>query len=200
MNRSAPDQPSDVELVRQAQSGVRAAFDALVVRYQDRIYNACYRMCHDPTDAADLAQTAFMKAFEGLRRFETRASFYTWLFRIAFNVTMSHRRSAGRRPRSLDDPQGGGTPAGERVTAGTEDAGAAAERAELRERVAAALAQLEPEYRAAVVLKDIEDLDYAAIAEILEVPIGTVKSRIHRGRMMLRDLLSTRTDLDRARA
>ncbi len=144
-------------------------------------------MCHNYADALDLAQATFLKALEHLQRFRGRASFYTWLFRIAVNEVMSHRRAQGRRtPASLDELRDRGrTPTEPHATG----AAATAEQRELQERVAWALEQLDDEFRVAVVLKDIEDMDYAAIADVLEVPVGTVKSRIHRGRLMLRELL-----------
>lgn len=190
MNRSVYEHdPSDAELVRRAQRGAPAAFAELVSRYQDRVFNTCYRMCHNDADALDLTQSTFLRALEALGQYEGRSSFYTWLFRIAVNLTMSHRRSRQRRPTvSLDAARGDGhadVPFG----AQEDQVAATSEQRELKERIEQAMEQLEDDYRAAVVLKDIEDLDYASIAEILDVPVGTVKSRIHRGRMMLRELL-----------
>lgn len=189
---SNPQEPelTDAELVRQAQEGASAAFAELVSRYQNRVFNTCYRMCHNYDDALDLTQSAILQALQNLRRFQARANFYTWLFRIAVNLTISHRRTAGRRAtRTLDESGNDG-----RVTAATPPGRAAevsqpVEQRELQQRVEWALAQLDDEFRAAVVLKDIEDMDYASIAEVLEVPVGTVKSRIHRGRLLLRELL-----------
>ncbi len=192
MNRAAGDsEVGDLELVRRAQGGDAAAFAGLVTRYQDRIYNTCYRMCHRHADALDLTQTTLLKALEALPRFETRSNFFTWLFRIAVNVTITHRRSQCRRAAaSLDaDPYD----ARNREPAAADDGNGAscgAENDELHTRLEAALLQLDDGFRAAVVLKDIEDFDYATIAEILAIPVGTVKSRIHRGRAMLRALLT----------
>lgn len=192
MNRPAHEADlHDAELVRRAQSGVPAAFAVLVSRYQDRVYNTCYRMCHNHADALDLTQTTFLKALEALPRFEQRANFFTWLFRIAVNLTMTHRRTSGRRRTGSLDAGAEETGRREPAAHGADtDAAATVEQEELHARVAWALAQLDDEFRAAVVLKDIEDMDYAAIAEVLGVPIGTVKSRIHRGRMLLRELLA----------
>ncbi|MEW6249761.1 MAG: sigma-70 family RNA polymerase sigma factor [Planctomycetota bacterium] len=191
MNRSASEhEPTDAELVCQAQRGRSAAFGELVARYQDRVFNVCYRMCHNHADALDLTQSAFLKALEALPRFESRANFYTWLFRIAVNLAISRRRDATRRGAApLDEAAhcNGRLPDG--LERRPERVDEELERQELHARVVWALQQLDEEFRAAVILKDIEELDYAAIAEVLEVPIGTVKSRIHRGRLMLRDLL-----------
>jgi RNA polymerase sigma-70 factor (ECF subfamily) len=99
VNRAAKDvEVKDAELVHRAQGGDAAAFAALVSRYQDRVYNTCYRMCHHHADALDATQTTFLKALEGLGRFQARSSFFTWLFRIAVNVVISERRTRRRRP------------------------------------------------------------------------------------------------------
>ncbi len=203
VNRQTADTgPDDAELVQRAQRGGAEAFAELVSRHQDRVYNTCYRLCHDHATALDLTQTTFLKALEALPRFEARSSFYTWLFRIAVNAAFSERRARRRRQTvSLDDPDASGRGRESAAPPERHDAARTAERKEMYQQVEAALDRLEPEFRVAVVLKDIENMDYATIAEILEVPVGTVKSRIHRGRLMLRDLLtSERTELGHRRA
>lgn len=189
---SAARETMDIDgaLVRRARNGDSAAFGMLVSRYQDRVLNACYRLCGSRDDAEDLTQTAFVKAYEALPRFEAKSSFYTWLFRIAVNLTLSHRRSRGRRKTiSLD---GGDDDRRPDPAAADEDTDVArtAERNELREHLSAALAELDAEFRAVVVLKDIENMDYATIAQVLDLPLGTVKSRLHRGRLALRERLT----------
>lgn len=201
MNRLAQEHDlSDAELVRRAQGGAPAAFAELVSRYQDRVFNTCYRMCHNHADALDLTQSTFLRALESLTAFEGRSNFYTWLFRIAVNLTMTHRRKKLRRPvQSLGGPVDAEHCLPDPPASDNDDAvSRPGERHELRDRVEWALAQLEDEFRAAVVLKDIEGMDYASIAEVLDVAIGTVKSRIHRGRMLLRDLLAERKTVDQA--
>ena len=198
VNRQPADiGPSDTALVRRAQRGRPEAFAELVARYQDRVYNTCYRLCRDDAEALDLTQSTFLKALESLPRFESRSKFYTWLFRIAVNLAFSQRRNRQRRRTvSLENPGGQGGSWEPAASAERHDVSQEIEQREASERVQAALARLEPEFRAAVVLKDIENMDYATIAEILEVPVGTVKSRIYRGRMMLRQLLTEeRTEL-----
>lgn len=188
---------TDVALVARARAGDGQAFGALVERYQDRVFNTCLRICGSSADAADLTQSAFIKAFETLPGFESRSSFFTWLFRIAVNLALSHGRRRRRAALSLDAL---GDAAGD-VARPQREAADPARRlidAELREQIEWALEQLDDEFRAAVVLKDVEDLDYAAIAEVLDVPIGTVKSRISRGRATLRELLVAR-EADRGR-
>ncbi|MGD8452669.1 MAG: sigma-70 family RNA polymerase sigma factor [Phycisphaerae bacterium] len=194
MNRQPADiRPGDDALVEQAQRGRPQAFAELVARYQDRVYNVCYRLCGQEADALDLTQSTFLKALEALPQFEARSTFYTWLFRIAVNLAFSQRRRERRRrtvslSEAVDDGERRSEPA---APAETYDAAHDADTQEQYARATAALARLAPEFRAAVVLRDIEDLDYAAIAEILGVPPGTVKSRIYRGRTMLHEMLST---------
>jgi RNA polymerase sigma-70 factor (ECF subfamily) len=147
-------------------------------------------MCHNHADALDLTQSAFLRALEALPRFRARATFYTWLYRIAVNLTLSHRRARSRKPalslhRAEDDGPSFEPPAASESSDPVRQVG----QAELQRQLERALEQLDEEFRVAVVLRDIEELDYATIAEILEVPVGTVKSRIHRGRMMLREWL-----------
>lgn len=179
---------SDAALVERVRSGEAAAFDELVVKYQDRVFNTCYRMCGNHADAADLAQTAFIQAYRALHTFRGRSGFFTWMFRIAANVTLSHRRRRG--PRLVSQVPDGDHPVTQHA-AGPRDGDGfeAVEREETRRRLEAALARLDEEFRIVVVLKDVEEMDYAAIADTLDLPLGTVKSRLHRGRMMLRDLL-----------
>jgi RNA polymerase sigma-70 factor (ECF subfamily) len=179
----------DATLVRRCQTGDPAAFSLLVGRYQDKVYNAVYRMVGRHEDAADLTQDAFLKAFAGLAGFRGGSGFYTWIFRIAANAAISHRRKHGRV--TAADFGGEAEPAGRSLGRGSEPTGpvGSAERSEAGERIQWALDRLDPEFRAALVLKDIEGCDYDEIAAILEVPLGTVKSRIHRARMEMRRLL-----------
>lgn len=188
--------PDEAALVEQARSGDMAALSRLVSRYQDRIVNTCYRLCGNVDDAQELAQDAFLQATRHIGGFEQRAHFYTWLFRIAVNLSLSHRRKRGRAPRltihageaedlAMHDHDGW---SGRR----SEDAMEPAARLSAREthtRVMAELEQLEDDYRTVVVLRDIEGFDYQQIADILEVAVGTVKSRLHRARMQLRERL-----------
>jgi len=147
-------------------------------------------MCHNEADALDLTQSTFLKALEGIGKFQGRSKFYTWVFRIAVNLAISHRRTAARQTQISLDTVHKESPGSNGSAAGNDDVSRRAEQRELHERLEAALQQLDDEFRAAVVLKDIEDLDYASIAEILDVPVGTVKSRIHRARLLLRQMLS----------
>jgi len=199
VNRSAPEpDPTDAELVQRAQGGDPAAFAGLVSRYQDRVFNTCYRMCHHQADALDLTQAVFLRALEALPRYRSSANFFTWMYRIALNLMLTDRRRHRRRRTLPLDASGRHTPA--EPAAHEPDGSEVVRRQETAARVQWALDQLDDEFRAAVVLKDIENLNYATIAEILGVPVGTVKSRIHRGRLLLRDLLNEeRTAVDAAR-
>lgn len=180
---------SEAELIRRAKRGDADSFGHLVTRYQDRVYNTMYRMSNSHADAMDLTQTAFLKAYQALGRFDARAGFYTWLFRIAANLATSHYRSRARRPtlslHRADDERDHDPPA-------TKDADPQGRqtRRDLSQRLERALAALPEDFRVAVVLKDLEDLDYSTIGEILGVPLGTVRSRIHRGRRLLREILT----------
>src|ERR1043166_176920 len=173
----------DRDLVSRARAGDRTAFGELVRLYQDRVFNTCLRIIGDRQTAEDLTQEAFIKAHASIERFDGRAAFFTWLYRIAVNLCLSARRV--KRPmNSLDN---GGV--ARRLTDGGPSPSALADRREQYGAVLAALAELDEEHRAVVVLRDIESLDYSEIGEILGVPTGTVKSRLHRGRMALRERL-----------
>jgi RNA polymerase sigma-70 factor, ECF subfamily len=187
----------DALLVEQVRAGDMSAFSRLVARYQDRIVNTCWRISGNLDDAQDLAQDAFLRAFESIGSFQHRAGFYTWLFRIAVNLAISHRRKTGRVVKlSLHAPDGsfrGDHQAARlvgRVTRETDDPSARLVSREVGRLVAEGIEQLEDESRAVLVLRDIEGLDYQQISEILDLPMGTVKSRLYRARMELRGRLA----------
>ena len=182
---------SDAELVSQAQRGNAEAFGQLVLKYQDRVFNTMYRMCHNHADAMDLTQTAFVRAFEAIDRFAAKANFYTWIYRIAVNGLISQRRAEKRRPRLALHVGNEDGFASDPPAPAEADPVRRADNSEQCVRVSAALAQVDEEFRLAVLLRDVEGLDYQTISEILDAPVGTVKSRIHRGRLMLRDLLAS---------
>lgn len=189
----------DAVLVERAQGGDMSAFGLLVSKYQDKVYNTCWRMCGHVEDARDLTQETFFRAYQSLASFRGHSGFYTWVFRIAVNVTISHRRKAKhRRTQSLDRNEDATTPADplrDRVV--DESAPQPASRVlvtELQQHVEKALDALDPDHRAVVVLRDLEGFDYAEIARILEVAPGTVKSRLHRARAALREQLKPYMD------
>lgn len=195
--RETTSSREDVDLIERCQRGQTAAYGELVRRYQDRVFNVCWRMCGNRADAEDLTQDAFVKALKAIDRFDGRSAFYTWLFRIAVNLVISERRKKSRgRTVSLDSPgkDRNGEPArswaDERLVSGEGDPDDRILREERRALVADALAALEEDHRVVVVLRDLESLDYHQIADILSLPIGTVKSRLHRARLALRERLS----------
>ncbi len=186
----------DAALVAACQNGQMQAFGSLVAKHQDRLFNTVLRVCGNHDDAAELCQEAFMRALEKISTFRRQSQFYTWLYRIAMNLAISHRRKTGRvRVSSLSpDPELGDSQANGLIAAskGKRDGDPShlASAAESHRRVLAAIDALADEYRVVVVLRDIEDMDYEQIAAVLAVPVGTVKSRLHRGRCMLRERLA----------
>ena len=177
----------EAALIERCRTGDAASFTPLVRMYQDRVYNLCFRMCGAHAEAEDFAQEAFVRAYQSIDRFDGRARFYTWLFRIAVNLVISRRRRTARvRMQPLD-----GDGDGRAWTAGAVDGGpvAAACENERHMLVHAALAELDEEQRCIITLRDLESLSYDEIADILNVPAGTVKSRLHRARMALREKL-----------
>lgn len=184
----------DLALVAAARAGDAAALDRLLRRHYDRIYAVCRRVTGHDADAADAAQEALMAVVRGLPRFDGRSSFGTWVYRIATNASLDELRRRRRRP--LLAQAGGESPQPEPVDhASSAQLDAVATRSELD----LGLAQLTEEFRVPVVLRDVADLDYAEIAAILDVPLGTVKSRIARGRAMLGAALVGNSSDDRER-
>ena len=186
----------DALLVEQVRAGDMSAFSRLVARYQDRIVNTCWRISGNLDDAQDLAQEAFLHALESIGSFQQRAGFYTWLFRIAVNLALSHRRKSARVVKlSLHGSDGhlrsdhqAARLVG-RVTREGDDPSARLMSCEAARLVAEGIEQLDDESRAVIVLRDIEGFDYQQIAEMLDLPLGTVKSRLYRARMELRERL-----------
>lgn len=190
-------------MLARCRAGDARAYGALVSAYQDRVLNVCWRMCGRREDAEDLTQEAFVRGYQQLHRFTGHARFYTWVYRIAVNLALSARRRPSILRHASFDAGAAGQD-GNRDGDGHHRSVASSERApidaaaanESRELVAAALEQLEPDHRAVVVLRDLDGLDYDEIAEILDVPRGTVKSRLHRGRAVLRERLAGRLGED----
>lgn len=191
MPSETPLRAPDSELALRAQQGDEPAFAELLSRYEQRVYNLCFRLCRNHADALDVAQTAYVKAWQALPRYESRAGFFTWLYRIAVNQALSQRRARrGKVAARLGTGEMGDEPGGVPEPAVNDDPSRRMELEEMQRQLETALAALDDEFRAPVVLRDIEELDYSTIAEILDVPVGTVKSRIFRGRSMLRELLT----------
>lgn len=176
-----------------AQAGDRAALDALLRRHHDRIHAVCRRLAGNEADALDATQEALIAIARGIGRFDGRAAFSTWAYRVATNACLDELRRRRRRPTpGLPDDLDAGI--GGHPSAPTDVPGIDG----LPDRLAidAALAQLPREFQAPVVLRDLCDLDYAEIASVLEIPPGTVRSRIARGRAQLAALLDPRNQTD----
>jgi RNA polymerase sigma-70 factor (ECF subfamily) len=182
-------------LVRRCVSGDAAAWQEIVQQYHRRIYNICYRFSGSPDDASDLAQEVFIKMYRTLSTFDTtRASFMTWVTTVTRNLLVDHFRK-GKYDRITDslDATPGSQEDGITIADQLEDKSASPETKmrsqETQKLVHEALKRLSPELREAVILRDLQDMDYKDIAKVLNVPEGTVKSRINRGRTELARLL-----------
>jgi len=195
----APGDASDEVLAERAALGSHDAFDTLALRYQARIYRLASRLV-GVDDALDVVQEAFLSAFRHLGTFRRESKFSTWLYRIAMNAALMHRRSrARRRTDSLDeflptfeaDGSHRGTPAALQVAARADEL---LDRRLVAEKVRALLDQLPETSRSAFVLRDLEELSTAEVAQILGVDAAAVRQRVHRARLILRGLLSAMTE------
>lgn len=189
----------DLTLAREAVQGQPEAFDLLVRRHQDRVYGVIHRMVADREKAMDLTQETFLKAWKGLGSFGGQSAFFTWLYRIARNVVMSAGRYDAARPKirvSLDEPDRSSDGDGRRMDPEDDLAqpGEGLLVQEQRDLVLEAIQSLPPDFREIVVLRDMQDRSYEEIAELLELPLGTVRSRLHRARMELKERLKSVLD------
>lgn len=174
------------ELVRAAAGGDEDAFAQLVALHEKKVYNLALRMCGNPEDAWDAAQEAFLSAWRGLPAFRGEAGFSTWLYRLTSNAAIDQlRRTRRQRGESSLDDEALGIDAIDRTPSPQERA----EESELRGAVTAGLARLSDSHRQALVLREVQELSYEEIASVLEVDLGTVKSRISRARSALRKIL-----------
>jgi RNA polymerase sigma-70 factor (ECF subfamily) len=192
----------ELEMLRKAQQGDRGAYGQLVVLYQDRLYNAVLRLIGDREEARELTQEAFTRGLMKLHSFRGDASPYTWLFRIAVNLAISQLRKIQRhRVFSLSAPgrNGNGHHGTDDQASSLVDRLAAKDASppprdledrEQAEEVIKALGRLDAEYRAVLVMRDIEGFDYQQMADVLGLPLGTLKSRLFRARLALRDELA----------
>jgi RNA polymerase sigma-70 factor (ECF subfamily) len=191
--RPAAPAGQDVLLIKAFQGGDRAAFDKLVLRHKDKLFNLCYSFLGDYEEANDSSQEAFIKAYQGLKKFRFESSFSTWLYRIAVNTCTNKVKSLAYRQKkmtsSLDNPGGMHE---KRSLDIRDDAPTPLMELEEKERqnlIRKAIDQLPPEHKAVVALRDIEGLSYEEIAEITGSNLGTVKSRLSRARIDLRSKL-----------
>ena len=182
-DRPTSERAADLALIKRVQQGDRSAFDVLVIKYQARILKLIMRYVRNPADAMDVAQEAFIKAYRAAPSFRGDSAFYTWLYRITINTAKNHLVAAGRRPlhydlnaenseqfenfaklRDIDTPEG--------LTLSEE----------IRQTVNRAIADLPDDLRTAIILREIEGMTYEEIAQTMECPVGTVRSRIFRAR------------------
>ncbi len=178
----------DHRLISSCLEGDTAAFGVLVTRYQDRLYNTVYRLVANAEDARDVVQETFLSAYQSLAAFKGDSLFFTWLYRIAINNAISMKRKQRAVLRLTSGLETGAVAEPADRSEATQP-GRAMEMAEDERRVHRALNRLSAEHRTVLVLKDMEGRKYEEMAEILEVPIGTIRSRLHRARMEMRDIL-----------
>ena len=185
-DRPKSERAADLALIKRVQQGDRSAFDVLVIKYQARILKLIMRYVRDPADAMDVAQEAFIKAYRAAPSFRGDSAFYTWLYRITINTAKNHLVAAGRRPlhydlnaenaeqfenfaklKDIDTPEG--------LTLSEE----------IRQTVNQAIADLPDDLRTAIILREIDGMSYEEIAQTMECPVGTVRSRIFRARQSI---------------
>ena len=191
-------QPSDTDLVQRFKDGDRSAYAEIVRRYQDRVYSLAYRWMHDDQIAREVAQDVFLALYRNLEKFRGDAKLSTWIHRVVVNHCKNRRLYRKRRHTELHEPLEGKRvdddgPVRQLAHDGP-STDASAHRTEAQTLVWEALDQLDEEQRAIIVLRDVEDLGYDEISEILGVARGTVKSRLHRARASLARVLSRRID------
>jgi RNA polymerase sigma-70 factor (ECF subfamily) len=178
---------ADWEVVRKVQAGDVAAFDRLILKYRERVYSVIYNLCANREDAADLTQGTFIKAFQSINRFQGQASFFTWLYRIGVNATLTHLRKNRLRTffsfeRIIEEDK-----SSEVLDALTDKTGADRELfvKELQEKLNEALQKLSINHRMVVTLFEIDGLSHNEIAEIMGCSVGTVRSRLHYAKQLL---------------
>jgi len=187
---------ADAMLIERCRQGDSAAMERLILKYQNRIYNVILKICINPDDAAELTQETFVKIIESIAKFESKSSFYTWAFRIAVNLTLNYcQRGARLRLKSLDaedyEHDGNATQTLKEFLSDDSlpDPAMVAQNKELYEIAIESLMKLDDEQRTVVVLRDIEGMNYAQIADVLQVKLGTVRSRLSRARSRLREIM-----------
>ena len=184
---------SELDLVKRCQDGDSEAFDELVTRYRTRVFGMIYNMVHSEPDAWDLAQDSFVKAWKSIKRFRGQSSFYTWIYRIVMNVTIDWLRKKQIKAGGAEfddaiqlkevDPASKTMPKGDAMPSEQ------LEQREIRAEIDKAIAQLSPEHRAVILMKEIDGMQYHEIAETLGCSIGTVMSRLFYARKKLQNLL-----------
>ncbi|HOZ45648.1 MAG TPA: sigma-70 family RNA polymerase sigma factor [Candidatus Hydrogenedentes bacterium] len=185
----------DTGLVAECQSGDSTAFDEIVRRYKDRVYNVVFRFLGNHEDALDVSQEVFVRAYSSIRKFKGDAKVYTWLYSIAANLSRNRLRDSGRKGRdqgtSLEALHEAAPSVAQAASATLDTPREAAERSEMDEVLQRCLEELPDHYRMAFVLRTFEDLSYEEIADVMGCPPGTVKSRLNQARKLLRERLES---------
>lgn len=187
------ERDSDLQLVRRVQAGEVAAFDQLILKYRERLYSVVYNLTSNREDANDLTQEAFIKAFRSIGKFQAKSSFFTWLYRIAVNTTLTHlKRTRLKRFFSFDNLDGEISQSElVEVLASRMQTDKPTLMRELQEKLNDALQTLSLKHRTVVVLHEIEGLSHQEIAEITHSTEGTVRSRLHYAKQQLQSLLQS---------
>lgn len=176
--------------IRQVKKGERSAFEDVIAFYQDKIYRHCFRMIGNAHEAEDIAQEAFIRAYVNIHSFDDRKKFSTWLYRIATNLTIDHIRK--RKPDYYLDAEVKGTQGLDmysQLISGNPSPGEEVESRELQRFIYQEILELAPKYRSIIILRYLEEFSLQEISDTLDIPLGTVKTRIHRGREALRKKL-----------
>ena len=193
-SRSVPEQRMSVdqELVQRVQAGDKNAFDVLIMKYQQRIINVITGFVHDPVEAQDVAQEAFIKAYRAIPNFRGDSAFYTWLYRIAINTSKNHLTARARRPPTSDVDAADATnvyDAPELKEFETPESNLVSD--ELEQAIHQAIDELQEDTATAIKLREFEGMSYEEISEAMECPIGTVRSRIFRARESIEQRIQT---------
>jgi RNA polymerase sigma-70 factor (ECF subfamily) len=187
------DKHEDLKVIKRCKRGEEAAFAELLGRYRGAIYGLCFRMTRKPEDARDLAQEVFIKVFSLLDRYDETYAFSSWIFRIATNHCIDHLRRNRMRFLSID---GHTDKDGDEIEMQLPDKGPAPdrvlERSEAMVKLEEVVADLPPHYRSIILLRHDQDMSYEEIATVLDLPLGTVKARIHRARNLITKMLAER--------
>ena len=178
------------QLVQEAKAGSLTAFEELISSYEKRIYNYCLRMTNSREDAEDLTQEVFVRVYKSLKRFRGKSQLSTWIYRIAHNICIDRYRKTRLVTISLSQPKGEDDEGEIELPAGNPSPEEEAMRLELKKHLLKSISELPPKYRSVIVLRDIQNYSYDEIAEILRLPLGTVKSHISRARAALRKAVS----------
>lgn len=190
--------PDDRQLIVQLQAGQEQAYELLLARFQQPVYNLVYRLLNDPTETSDVVQEVFLKVFRSISSFRQQSALKTWIYRIAIHESYNHRRWFSRHRRQeveLDaEDEAGSRVWNEPVADRGYDPYVLLLNEERHQMLEEALREINPVFRSALVLRDMEDASYEEIAEILQISLGTVKSRILRGREALRKVLNARVE------